>query len=265
MYTKALSDGERTGRVNDLFTARVALGLIAEATGDLPAAKDHFARGVDLTEEIRYGLSPSERAEFYSVRIGGFLRTAPYEGLARVSVKMNRPLDAFKESEFTKARVFAEALAERGGRSVADLPHEVLQNDAGLNEGLAALVKNRQEALDKGDSASAETIEPEIKAIKEQLHAHVDMLRNRYPRFAATRYPQPMDLSQAALRENEWVLGYDVTDSGTADLSDQGKFSGKSSVQTGSQAGCRRTGEEVSTTARDQSRARPRHRKARVL
>ena len=40
------------------------------------------------------------------------------------------------------------------------------------------------------------------------------MLRKEYPLFAATRYPEPMDLSQSALKDDEWVLSYDVTDTG---------------------------------------------------
>ncbi len=40
------------------------------------------------------------------------------------------------------------------------------------------------------------------------------MLRDKYPLFAATKYPQPMDLSQTAIKDDEWVISYDVTDAG---------------------------------------------------
>src|SRR5208283_5486147 len=36
----------------------------------------------------------------------------------------------------------------------------------------------------------------------------------QYPLFAATKYPQPMDLDKTALQDNEWVLAYHVTDPG---------------------------------------------------
>ncbi|MGO9117305.1 MAG: hypothetical protein ACLQPD_06790 [Desulfomonilaceae bacterium] len=40
------------------------------------------------------------------------------------------------------------------------------------------------------------------------------MLREKYPPFAATKYLQPMDLSQNALKDDEWVISYDVSDPG---------------------------------------------------
>ena len=49
------------------------------------------------------------------------------------------------------------------------------------------------------------------------------MLREQYPLFAATRYPQPMDLGQAALKDDEWVLEYHVTDPGLIIYLTQGK------------------------------------------
>jgi CHAT domain-containing protein len=50
--------------------------------------------------------------------------------------------------------------------------------------------------------------------MKAKLATHVDMLRKQYPLYSATKYPQPMDLSQTALKDDEWLLAYDVTDSG---------------------------------------------------
>lgn len=49
------------------------------------------------------------------------------------------------------------------------------------------------------------------------------MLRNKYPLFAATKYPEPVDLSQTALKTDEWVLSYDVTDSGVIIYVTKGK------------------------------------------
>ncbi len=42
---------------------------------------------------------------------------------------MNRPVDAFKESEYTRARVFAESISKKGGDAGFDVPAEVREKD----------------------------------------------------------------------------------------------------------------------------------------
>ena len=66
-------------------------------------------------------------------------------------------------------------------------------------------------------------LEPQVKDAKQKLAAHIEMLRKEYPLFAATKYPQPMGLEQTALNAGEWVLSYDVTDSGVLIYLTKGK------------------------------------------
>ena len=79
---------------------------------------------------------------------------------------------------------------------------------------LAALTKNLQKAYEKQNKEVIAALEPQVKTAKENLAAHVDMLRKQYPLFAATKYPEPMGLDQTGLKDNEWVLAYHVTDPG---------------------------------------------------
>ena len=44
-------------------------GMAREGLGDHPAAAEHFRKAIDHTEELRAGLSPAEKAEFYNVRV----------------------------------------------------------------------------------------------------------------------------------------------------------------------------------------------------
>ncbi|MGO9119054.1 MAG: tetratricopeptide repeat protein, partial [Desulfomonilaceae bacterium] len=199
---------------NSLFIACTGLGKVYEGLGDYKKAEEYYEKAIKSTEEVRSGLPPSERTHFFEGRDGGFLRTAPYGGLARVLMKLDKPLDALEESEYTKARVFAEALSKRSEASVPDIPKKVMDIDSQLNDELARLTKNCQNAHGMGDKEAAAKLEPQVKQAEEKLAIHIDMLRKQYPLFAATKYPQPIKLEQAALRDNEWVLAYHVTDPG---------------------------------------------------
>ena len=100
------------------------------------AAADYFQQAVKLVEDLRSSLSADQRERFFDVRIGGFCRTAPYEGLARSLMRLNRPIEAWKSSECTKARFSAEAMAQRSHGTRFDVPLDVLTTDKAQRPGL---------------------------------------------------------------------------------------------------------------------------------
>ncbi len=213
-YEKLLKEAEKNRNAKSLFTAYVGLGTAFEHMQDDPKAAEYYSKAVQLLEELRAGLSRTEREQFFDVRVGGFYRTEPYKGLARVLMRLNRPAEAFQRSEYAKARVFAEALSRLSPVKRFDVPPDILRTDAEINDQLAALKKNRQKAYEKENQQVVAALEPQIKELEVKLASHLGMLRERYPLFAATKYPEPMDMRQAALKDNEWVVAYDVTDSG---------------------------------------------------
>lgn len=213
-YRKILETGEKNRNADALFTANTGLGLACEGLGQLEQASGHFFKATQYTEQLRSSLIQSERERFLEVRVGGFSRTTPYEGLARVLVKMNKPLDALKNSEFTKARVFAESMARRTQSSARGVPDNVLKRDTLLNDQRAAQTKNLEAAYEKQNKDAINNLESQKKDLNAKFDTHIGELRKKYPLFAATKYPEPTDLSQTALHDDEWVLSYDVTDPG---------------------------------------------------
>ncbi|MGO9570575.1 MAG: CHAT domain-containing protein [Desulfomonilaceae bacterium] len=222
-YETLAQNAEKSGNVDNFFTAYAGLGLAQEGLGDLESAAKYFRRATESVEEIRSTLSVPERSEFFNVRIGGFMRTTPYEGIARVSVKMNKPADALRESEQTKARGFSEAISRRVEGLFQDIPEETMEKDLEVNEHLAALLKRRQSAYEQGEKEVIQSLEPQIKEAKADLQAHVEKLRVEHPLFAATKYPTATDLGKTALRPDEWVLVYNVTDDGVLIYLTRGK------------------------------------------
>jgi len=136
---------------------------------------------------------------------------------------MNKPAEALRNSEYTKARVFAEALSRRGEGSFLDLPRQIIDKDSELNEQLSSLTKNLQKGYEKQNKDIISARETQVNAAKQKLAEHVEMLRKEYPFFAGAKYPQPMGLDQAGLKPDEWILSYDVTDSGVLIYLTKGK------------------------------------------
>jgi tetratricopeptide (TPR) repeat protein len=213
-YGRILKSAEENRNADILFTAYTGIGVACESLNEDASAAEHYEKAVKFTEEIRSSLSASEREKFFDVKIKGFTRTAPYEGLARVQMRQNKPQDAFKTTEYTRARVFAEAMTRLSAGKNLAVPAEIVKQDDSLNNELASLKKNLQKAFEKNNKLVIQSLEPQVKQLEGKLQAHIKMLREKYPLFAATKYPQPMDLSQTALKDSEWVISYDVTDPG---------------------------------------------------
>lgn len=211
-YLHTLEAAEENRDADLRFIGATGLGAACEAAGEWDKAAEYYRKAVDYTEEIRSGLPQSARETFFHVKIRGFYRTAPYEGLSRVLMKLNRPLEALKTSEYSKARLFAEALAKKSDVGDLKIPAEVAARDAMLEDQIAALMKRLHAAYADKDKSVVASLEPQVKDVRDKLAAHVEGLRADYPLFAATKYPQPMDLAQTALKGDEWVISYDVTD-----------------------------------------------------
>ncbi|MEW6348313.1 MAG: tetratricopeptide repeat protein [Thermodesulfobacteriota bacterium] len=223
-YDKVLSYGRKSLQTDSIFVGHTGLGLAYERLGEFPQAAEHFTKAVELTEDLRSSLGTEQRETFLDVSIGGFSRTTPYEGLARTLLRMNRPVEALQQSEYTKARVFAEASAKKQEYEGTDVPEDIRKRDAQVRNQLDAASGNLRSAKEKGNQQQIVTLELQVREAKGKLAAHVEMLRKEYPLFAATRYPQPIELARTALKENERVLSYDVTDSGVIIYLTKGKI-----------------------------------------
>jgi len=222
-FGKLLGSADKNRDVKDLLVAYTGLGTAYEGMGNDPKAAEYFQKAVEFVEELRSSSPRDQREKFFDLRVNGFYRTAPYEGLARVLTKLNRHIEALKASEQTKARVFAERMSRFPEAEGTDVPAKILRKDSELTDMLSALKQNRQKAYEKGNKELIASLAPQIQELEDKFQAHVKMLRNKYPLFAATKYPEPMDLAQTAVKEDEWILSYDVTDSGVIVYLTKGK------------------------------------------
>ena len=206
-----------------LFAGHTGLGLAYEGLNQFDKAAEHFKEAITLTEQIRDTLTPAQRANFYEAQIMHIPRITPYEGLARVLLKSGKPKESFKEAEGTKARIFAESLSGRSQDIVPEVPRKIFEQDSDINNKVAAFSQGLQKAYEKGSKDAIESFEKELKDARSEKDRHVDMLRKDFPLYAATKYPQPMNLEQSALKNDEWILEYEVTEPGVCIYLTHGK------------------------------------------
>jgi tetratricopeptide (TPR) repeat protein len=215
VYEQLLTKAEKGQHWANLFVAHTGLGMAMEGLGEHAAAADHFRRAIKLTEKERDRLASGDRESYFDVKIRGISRTAPYEGMARVLVKTNQHDRAFRISELAKARTFAEAIARKPSRMPLDVPAEVQAKSRELADRAAELESRREKAVQFGDKELLEYLQTQITQIERDIRAYRKSLQERFPIYAATRYPtRALPLKESAVREDEWILSYDATDSG---------------------------------------------------
>lgn len=209
---KALVEGSPNKKYR--FLAEVGLGLAYERLERWARAEQAFRAAKEYSEEIRTSLEPHARIAFLNgEEILGIKHIVPYEGLARVLLRRGDEAGSLREAEYTKARSFAEKLAMKSRSVSFGVPDAVVAHDEELHNRLAALkrclAKARQEKNPRAEAIAMR----KSKIWEAKLRGHIARLRIEYPLFAATKYPQPITLEESGLKEPEWVICYDVTDS----------------------------------------------------
>jgi tetratricopeptide (TPR) repeat protein len=222
-FTFELNFALQNRKADSLFTAHTGLGLAYEGLNQFDKAAEHFKEAITLTEQIRDTLTPAQRSNFYDAQIRHIPRVTPYEGLARVLLQSGKPGQSFKEAEGTKARIFAESLSGRSQDIVPYVPKQIIEQDLAINNKVAAFSQGLQKAYEKASKDAIESFEKELKDARSEKDRHVDMLRKDFPLYAATKYPQPMNLEHSALNDDEWVLEYEVTEPGVCIYLTRGK------------------------------------------
>jgi tetratricopeptide (TPR) repeat protein len=213
-YEQLRTSSEESGNVDDLFTAYTGLGKAHEAMQGFKKAEEFYEKGMNLVEELRSGLLPSERKNFFEVKTHGFLRSDPAKGLVRVKMKLNRSAESIAPSELTRARTFAEHLSEASATGASKVPKRRLEEEQSLVNQLAALKKALAQTDRDKQSDKYNNISIEVKRISSELSDFVNTLWKDYPAYAAVKYPRPPSLKDSALRPEECAVIFDVSSEG---------------------------------------------------
>ncbi|MFH0958723.1 MAG: CHAT domain-containing protein, partial [Pseudomonadota bacterium] len=202
------------GNVDELFTANTGLGKVYESKKNYAQASQYYSKAVDLTEEMRSQLLLSERQNFFAGKINGFSRYEPAKGLVRVTLRQDKASQSIYPSEITRARDFADTLAQKLDGEYFGVPEEVRKQEMEVSDKIASL-KMAMDAIPKDiDKERINDIKRQIKTAETQKVAFLKSLREKYKDYASVKYPTPVKLESAALTPVEHIIIFDVTSEG---------------------------------------------------
>ena len=205
---------EKTGNTVALFRSYTGLGKAYEGMEDYPKAEEYYDKAMKLVEEIRSGLLPSERKNFFEVKVGGFARSDPARGLTRVKMKLNRADGSIDSSEITRARAFSDHLSEISATGSKDASKQTLEKEQSLVNRLAALKKDLAKTDKEKQSSKYEILTQNVKDAQTDLNAFIETLWKQNPAYAAVKYPRPVTLKDSALKPEECAVIFDVSGEG---------------------------------------------------
>ena len=200
--------------MDNLFTAYTGLGKVHEALEDYKKSEEYYERGMTLTEEIRSGLLPSERKNFFEVKINGFYRSEPSKGLTRVRMKLNQAAQSIDSSEVTRARAFSDNISMRSDKGFSGIPKDILEKEDALISKVAALKKELVKTDKEKQPGRYENLQKEIQSAESDRNAFIEMLWDKHKAYAAVKYPRPVTLKESSLKPREHVLIFDVSTEG---------------------------------------------------
>ncbi len=213
-YEQLMKNAEKAGNLDELFTAYTGLGRVYESKKNYAQASQYYSKAVDLTEEMRSQLLLSERQNFFAGKINGFLRSEPAKGLVRVTLKQDKASQSIYPSELTRARDFADTLAQKLDGEYFGVPEEIRKEEMKIIDKVASLRMAIDAIAKDVDKERINDIKRQIKAAETEKASFLKSMREKYKDYASVKYPSPVKLETAALTPAEHVLIFDVTSEG---------------------------------------------------
>ncbi len=213
------------GSLKYAFLASTGLGLAYEKMKDWPKAESEYERAVGDAEKIRETLDPYLKKTFlHGEEVLGMKHVVPYQGLARVRMQKGDKEGSLKAAEFTKARSFADKLAQKIGGASFGVDRKLSDELTRTEIDLRTTYKRLEECRGRGgDQSLVGKLESERQRLGDRYEKIKAQIKRKYPDFYAVRFPKPTPLDKSGLKENEFVLAYEVTDTGVLVYLTQGK------------------------------------------
>lgn len=215
-FDRLSAQAESNANMRCAFLGFVGEGLAQERLGRDADAEQAYRKAVRYAESIRETLDPEMKKTFlHGEEILGMRHVVPYEGLARVLFRLGRMDEALTAADFTKARSFSEGLVQTSARVSFGVDPALLESLEKTEQALKLRGRQLEKLrLSQGNELAATRIDNELRGLSERHEEAKQALRERYPSYYVSRFPGPLALAEARIKPDEWVLTYDVSDTG---------------------------------------------------
>lgn len=170
-----------------------SLGSLYLESGNLQAAHDNLKNAVMALEQQKDHLEgKNELLEKFSKIYADY-----YRELIDVQLKLNLQSEAFSTLERFKATSLLMMLAEKDLYLESDIPVELVDERNRLAVKYRVLLDELIKGQSPNDDDRIRQIRDSIVTVKQRLQEIKSQIKKTSPRYAALKYPEPVDLNQA--------------------------------------------------------------------
>ncbi len=196
----------------------IGLGLSHEGLKEYEDAYKWYKQAIAFMEDQRDSLTTAEKEHYLEGKVFDIPRIDAYEGAVRCAFMLGKFDEAFYWAENTRGRVLSELLSKRHEGATYKIPINIANEEEDLTNKVMMNKKQQQTALEKNNPELLKSLEAEYPDLRAKMDSLLDRLRKDYPQYASIKYPQPVTLSQLALKKGEVIIEYEVTDPYTIGL-----------------------------------------------
>ncbi len=211
-FNRDREEDEARKKAGFIIPRWIGLGLSNEGLKEYEDAYRWYIKVINLMEEQRDRLTATERERYFEGNEFGIPRIEAYEGAARCAFMLGKYDEAFYWAENTRGRMLAELLSKRHEGSSYKIPNNIASEEDDLTSKIMINKKQQQTAFEKNNPELLKSLEAEYPTLRAKMDSLIDRLRKDYPQYASIKYPQPVTLSQLALKKGEVIIEYEVTD-----------------------------------------------------
>jgi CHAT domain-containing protein/tetratricopeptide (TPR) repeat protein len=199
----------------NVWRAYAGLAATYEKLNQLQQAQTHNRLAIEVMEGVRARLTGEEQK-------AGFLqdKIAIYKRQLALLLADNAPRysEVFHYAERARARAFLDLLAEAKVSGEQNIDPELLKRDKELQQRVShltvQLIKERSRETSKQDKVRIGELEKGLAQADAELGNWLRELRQRNPRYAALKYPEPVKLEQVQhmLDDKTVLLSYSLAE-----------------------------------------------------
>jgi CHAT domain-containing protein/Flp pilus assembly protein TadD len=204
--------GDKAGEALTLYN----FAYLDRNQGNLNSALTQIEASITILEDLRTKIGSQELRASYFATVQSYYQFYIDLLMQLHKTNPNKGYDAqaLHASERARARSLLELLTEANANIRSGVNPELLQQERTLQQQLSAAEYNREKLL-KGQYTNKQLneIKQQIETLLTQLQQLEGEIRIKSPRYAALKYPQPLNLQQiqsSVLDDNTLLLEYSL-------------------------------------------------------